>query len=223
MANPEAYTTVGAQRKRGIHITVAVIVLAAVTFVGGFFWAFTRERVLSPEELQANGALLFERARQLPDFSLVNDKAEPVTRAWFEGQWDIVFFGYTFCPDICPTTLATLKQYYEQLPAEEQAQTRIVLASVDPARDSASQLNQYLQFFHPAFRGVTGEFLEVYRFATGLGAPFKKAPGGGENYLVDHSGNVAIVNPAGHFVGILKSPVSVEQINRVMPSFKALR
>jgi protein SCO1/2 len=223
VANPEVCTTVGAQRKRGIHMTVGAIVLVAAVFVGGFFWAFTRERVLSQEELQANGALLFQTARKLPEFSLLNDKAESVTRDWFEGHWDIVFFGYTFCPDICPTTLATLKQYYEQLPAEQQAQTRIVLASVDPARDTAAQLNQYLAFFHPDFRGVTGEFLEVHRFATGLGAPFKKVPGGGKNYLVDHSGNVAIVNPAGHFIGLLKSPVSVEQINRVMPSFKALR
>lgn len=223
MANPEAFNTVSAERKRGIHITVGVIALLATIFVGGFFWAFTRERVLSPEELQANGALLFEKARQMPEFSLLSDQAETVNRSWFEGQWDIVFFGYTFCPDICPTTLATLKQYYEQLPSDQQTRTRIVLASVDPARDSSSQLSQYLQFFHPDFRGVTGEFLEVYRFATGLGAPFKKAPGGGDNYLVDHSGNVAIVNPAGHFVGILKSPISVEQINRVMPSFKALR
>lgn len=223
MANPEAFNAVGSERKRGIHITVGVIVVIAVVFVGGFFWAFTRERVLSSEELQANGALLFERARQLPDFALLNDKAEPIGRDWFEGQWDFVFFGYTYCPDICPTTLATLKQYYEQLPPAQQAQTRIVLASVDPARDTAAQLNQYLQFFHPSFRGVTGEFLEVYRFATGLGAPFKKAPGGGDHYLVDHSGNVALINPAGHFVGILKSPISVEQINRVLPSFKALR
>jgi len=223
VTHPESFNTVSAQRKRGIHITVTIVLLAAITFVGGFFWAFTRERVLSAEELQANGALLFEKARQMPEFSLLNDKSESVSRAWFKGQWDIVFFGYTFCPDICPTTLATLKQYYDQLTPEQQAQTRIVLASVDPARDNSKQLHQYLQFFHPDFRGVTGEFLEVYRFATGLGAPFKKAPGGGDNYLVDHSGNVALINPEGHFVGILKSPVSVEQINRVMPTFEALR
>ncbi len=223
MANPETFSEVSAERKRGIHFTVGIIVVLASIFVGGFFYAFTRERVLTPEELQANGALLFETARQLPEFSLLNDRGEPVSRSWFEGQWDIVFFGYTFCPDICPTTLATLKQYYEQLGPEQQSDTRIVLASVDPARDTAVQLNQYLQFFHQDFYGLTGEFLDVYRFATALGSPFKKTPGGGDNYLVDHSGNIAIVNPAGHFVGILKSPISVDQINRVMPSFRALR
>ncbi|WP_372747315.1 SCO family protein [Litorivivens sp.] len=223
MAYPEPFQKVSHQRKRGIHLTVAIVVVVAATFVAGFFWAFTRERVLSPEELQANGALLFEKARKLPEFTLTNDLGEPVTADWFKGQWDIVFFGYTFCPDICPTTLALLKQYYDQLPVEQQGQTRIVLASVDPARDTTTQLNQYLAYFHPEFRGVSGEFLDVHRFATGLGAPFNKVPGGGDNYLVDHSGNVALINPAGHFVGILKAPISVEQINRVMPSFKALR
>lgn len=223
MAYPEPFEEVNGERKRGIQITVVTIVVLATLFVGGFFWAFTRERVLSQEELQANGALLFETARKLPAFSLSNDKGEAVDAAWFEGQWDIVFFGFTFCPDVCPTTLALLKQYYEQLTPEQRADTRIVLASVDPARDTVSQLSQYLSFFHEDFRGVTGEFLEVHRFATGLGAPFNKVPGGGENYLVDHSGNVALINPNGHFVGILKAPISVEQINRVMPTFRALR
>jgi protein SCO1/2 len=123
-------------------------VVLATLFVGGFFWAFTRERVLSQEELQANGALLFETARKLPAFSLSNDKGEAVDATWFEGQWDIVFFGFTFCPDVCPTTLALLKQYYEQLTPEQRSDTRIVLASVDPARDTVSQLSQYLSFFH---------------------------------------------------------------------------
>lgn len=223
MSHPEPYKEVSADRRRGIRLTVVIVLVAAIIFVGGFFWAFTRERVLSAEELQANGALLFETARKLPEFTLLNDKGETVDASWFKGQWDIVFFGYTFCPDICPTTLATLKQYYEQQPPEVQREMRIVLASVDPARDTASQLSQYLAYFHDDFRGVSGEFLEVHRFATALGAPFNKVPGGGENYLVDHSGNVAIVNPNGHFVGILKAPLSVEQIERVLPTFKALR
>lgn len=216
MAPPES-------SRRGIRLTAGIVLLIAVVFVAGFFWATTRERTLSPEELQAHGALMFEAARKLPEFSLRDDTGAVVSPSWFEGRWNIVFFGYTFCPDICPTTLALLRQYYATLSPEQQADTRIVLATVDPARDTVEQLSQYLGFFHPDFRGLTGEFLEVHRLATSLGSPFTKVPNSGENYLVDHSGNLALVNPAGHFVGIVKTPVTVEKLERIMPTFRVKR
>ena len=110
--------------------------------------------------------------------------------------------------------MAQLKLFYQELDPEVQADTQIWLVSVDPARDTPEQLDSYLEFFHPAFRGMTGDFLEIHRFATALNIPFAKVPGGGDEYMVDHSANVALVNPEGHSVGFFKAPLDISKMQR---------
>jgi protein SCO1/2 len=207
-------------RDRGIHLTVLAIVSVAIILVSGFFYSFTRARVMTAEELKSQGAYLYENPRTLPNFTLEDDRGDRVTPSTFQGQWNLVFFGFTYCPDICPTTLAQLKAFYQELDPEVQAETQVWLASVDPARDTPEQLHNYLDFFHPTFRGITGDFLEIHRFATSLNIPFTKVPGGGSNYLVEHSANVALVNPKGHSVGFLKAPLELSKITRAYLSLR---
>lgn len=202
------------QRARGIRLTVAVIIAVVSVLVGGFFYAFTKARVMSIEELKSEGAYLYNNPRLLPNFSLLNDRGEEITAASFEGKWNLVFFGFTYCPDVCPTTLALLKAFYLELDPAVQKDTQIWLASVDPARDTPEQLHSYLEFFHPEFRGITGEFLDVHRFATALNIPFAKVPGGGSDYLVEHSANIAIINPEGHSLGFFKAPLEIAKLKR---------
>lgn len=209
-----------AKRDRGIRLTVLAVVSIAIILVGGFFYAFTRERVMTMEELKSQGAYLYENPRLLPNFTLENDRGERITPTTFQGQWSVVFFGFTYCPDVCPTTLAQLKAFYLELDPEVQADTQIWLASVDPARDTPEQLHSYLDFFHPAFRGITGDFLEIHRFATSLNIPFTKVPGGGSNYLVEHSANVALINPKGHSVGFFKAPLEISKMKRAYLSIR---
>ena len=209
-----------AKRDRGIRLTVLAIVSIAIILVGGFFYAFTRARVMTTEELKSQGAYLYENPRLLPNFTLENDRGERITPTTFQGQWGVVFFGFTYCPDVCPTTLAQLKAFYLELDPEVQADTQIWLASVDPARDTPEQLHSYLDFFHPAFRGITGDFLEIHRFATSLNIPFTKGPGGGSNYLVEHSANVALINPKGHSVGFFKAPLEISKMKRAYLSIR---
>ncbi|MFT7404044.1 SCO family protein [Zhongshania sp.] len=211
-------TTAG--RNRGIRLTVLAIISVGIILVSGFFYSFTRARVMTAEELKSQGAYLYENPRTLPNFTLQDDRSERVTPSTFQGQWNLVFFGFTYCPDICPTTLAQLKAFYQELDPEVQADTQVWLASVDPARDTPEQLHSYLDFFHPAFRGITGDFLEIHRFATSLNIPFTKVPGGGSNYLVEHSANVALVNPKGHSVGFLKAPLELSKMKRAYLSIR---
>ena len=192
-----------AKRDRGIRLTVLAIVSIAIILVGGFFSAFTRARVMTTEELKSQGAYLYENPRLLPNFTLENDRGERITPTTFQGQWSVVFFGFTYCPDVCPTTLAQLKAFY-----------------LDPARDTPERLHSYLDFFHPAFRGITGDFLEIHRFATSLNIPFTKVPGGGSNYLVEHSANVALINPKGHSVGFFKAPLEISKMKRAYLSIR---
>jgi protein SCO1/2 len=108
--------------------------------------------------------------------------------------------------------MASLSQFYSKLEPEYAKSTQIVMASVDPARDTPEKLRQYVRYFNPQFRGVTGEFLALQQFATSLNIPFRKVPNGGDNYQIDHSGSIAVINPNGHYVGFFKAPHGVEKL-----------
>ncbi|MGB1905811.1 MAG: SCO family protein [Spongiibacter sp.] len=200
------------KQKRGIRATVICIVVISSFLVGSFFYAFTKARVMTRDELRDQGAYLYENPRLIPGFSLLDERGATITPEDLKGKWNLLFFGFTYCPDICPTTLAQMKLFYQELEPEVQANTQIWLASVDPARDTPEQLKNYLEFFHPSFKGITGDFLEIHRFATALNIPFAKVPGGGADYLVEHSANIALVNPQGHSQGFFKAPLNISKL-----------
>jgi protein SCO1/2 len=118
-----------------------------------------------------------------------------------------VFFGFTTCPDICPTTLATLAQLTRQLtdlPAEQRP--GVLLISVDPERDDAARLKAYVKFFDPSFIGATGDLRATEAAAAAFNVPFAKVslPEGG--YTLDHGSGVFIVGPSGAIVAYLSGP-----------------
>jgi protein SCO1/2 len=206
------------QRKPGIFKTVAVLGLFITVIVGGFVYVMVKPRVMSEGALRAQGLFLFERVRDIGEFKLVDDTGKPFTPADIKGKWTLLYFGFTFCPDVCPTTLALLSQFYKELPPEFAADTQIALVSVDPARDTPEKLHDYVHYFNPTFRGVTGEFLDLQKFATSLNVPFAKVPGGGDNYLVEHSGNVVLLNPDGHYIGFFKAPQTLDNLLKTYQS-----
>ena len=94
------------------------------------------------------------------------------------------------------------------------------MVSVDPARDSSAKLHEYVRYFNPTFRGVTGEFIALQQFATALSIPFSKVPGGGDNYVIAHSGNIALIDAAGHYVGFFKEP---HELNQLLMNYQSIR
>ncbi|MFA7553169.1 MAG: SCO family protein [Spongiibacteraceae bacterium] len=223
----DAGTAVNKQQssqKRGIFITVAVVLVFMVTVIGLFIHGLNRPQVLSNEELKNSGVFLFDTPRSFKDFSLLDDNNQAFTAKNLLGKWSLVFFGFTYCPDICPTTMAVLNQFYQQQQAEKFGKDlQIIMVSVDPARDTPEKLHDYVRFFNQDFVGVTGEFLDLHRFATQLNIPFSKVPGGGENYTVEHSGNVAIINSQGHYVGFFRSPLELAKLNFAYHGMRAAR
>lgn len=200
------------ERRRGIWLTVVIVLLFIGLLVGSFIYVQTQPRGLSDADLRARGVFLFERPRDVGEFTLIDDNGQPFSEEALAGQWSLLFFGFTYCPDICPTTLAQLADFYRRLDPELKQDTRVMLVSVDPARDTPEKLHDYVRYFHPEFRGLTGEFLELHRVATAFNIPFTKQRGAGENYLVEHSANVVLVNDRGHYVGFIKGPIDVEQL-----------
>jgi len=200
---------------KGTKRTVWVLMAGIGLLLAGFVLHKLNPPPLSDIQLRQMGLYLFQNPRALPEYELLNEEGELFTPQSFEGQWDLVFFGFTFCPDVCPTTMATLKQAYDALPESDRESVRVVLVTVDPARDTVPVMKTYVEHFDTTFTGVTGDFLDVHRLATGLSIPFAKVPGGGDNYQVDHSANIAVINPRGHYVGFFKSPHDPRRITQL--------
>lgn len=205
---------------RGIKTTVILAVAFIAVIVSGFVYVMTKPRVMSEGAMRASGLFLFERVRDVGEFSLVADDGKPFGPTDLKGKWSLLFFGFTYCPDVCPTTLALLSQFYSKIPPEYADDTQIILVSVDPGRDTPEKLHDYVHYFNPEFRGVTGEFMALQKFATAVNSPFTKVPGGGDNYQVEHSGNVVLMNPDGYYIGFFKSPLTLENLSKTYESVR---
>ncbi len=220
MTHPERISEIDDSHRRGIRLTVALVLVFVVAVVATFVYLMVKPRALSDSALRANNAFLFESVRDIGDFSLIDDNGNAFTAADLRGKWSLLFFGYTYCPDICPTTMAQLNQFHKEMDKRYVDDTQIILVSVDPARDDAAKLHEYVRYFNPQFRGVTGEFLALQQFATALSVPFAKVPGGGDNYLIEHSGNVAIIDPRGHYIGFFKAP---HELSKLLTNYRSIR
>lgn len=196
-------------QSRGVKITVTVVVLFILLVIAMFVHRIQQPRIMTVAEMKVNGAYMLDTPRKIGEFNLIDQSGKPFTNDRLEGAWTLVFFGFTNCPDVCPTTMAFLSELVESLEGTEADDTRVVMVSVDPARDTVDVLAEYVPYFNPGFVGVTGEFLDIHRFATGLNTPFRKAPGQGENYQVDHSANVVLINPRGDYHGFFRAPLDL--------------
>lgn len=219
MNKPSAKT---AKQTRGIALTVLALGVFITVIVWGFVHRISMPRVMTATEMQVNGLYVLETPRDFGEINLVDHHGEAFTNDRLEDKWTLVFFGFTHCPDICPVTMSFLTDLVEQLQGTEVEDTEVVMLSVDPARDTVSQLAAYVPYFNPDFTGVTGEFLDIHRFATALNTPFRKLPGQGENYLVDHSGNIVLINPKGDYHGFFKAPLDMAKMKVTYRSARAI-
>ena len=166
---------------------------------------FVATKVTTPAKPQS--AFIIPIPGALPDFSLLDQTGALVNADTFRGQWDLVFFGFTHCPDICPTTLQTLANARRELAATgAETLPRIVLVSVDPERDTPELLGQYVDYFGEDNLAVTGKLEEVTRLTDALGIYFEKAPTEDGNYGVDHSAAVLVLDPNGEFSALFSAP-----------------
>jgi protein SCO1/2 len=199
-------------QSRNIQLTVAGLLVLITLIIAGFVYRISLPRVMTESEMKINGLYLLETPRDIGEFELVDHHGAPFNRARFKGNWSLVFFGFTYCPDVCPTTMTFLNEFTASLEDTEARDTQVVMVSVDPARDSVQQLASYVPFFNPEFIGVTGEFLDIHRFATALNTPFRKVMGEGEDYQVDHSSNIVLINPRGDYHGFFKAPLDLAKM-----------
>jgi protein SCO1/2 len=180
------------------HAPVAIAILAAVAV--GVSVAL-HERATAPPKLRAGTALPEPRA--LADFSLADQDGQPFSREDLRGRWTLVFTGFTNCPDICPLTVASMADLRRRLARDD---IQFLFVSVDPDRDTPEVIRRYLAYFDPGLIGATGARADVEKFTSGLGLAQVVNPGAGDEYTVDHSTALVLIDPEARLAGYFSAP-----------------
>lgn len=156
-----------------------------------------------PKSPPQTNALLYQEAKIVKPFVLQDQNGQQVTNQNLKGKWTLLFLGYTSCPDICPMTLAKLTQITKEL--SPNLAIDVWFVSVDPKRDNAEKRKLYIDYFNPDFTAVSAEHKHLFPFVRNLGLVYAiHDDGESENYTVDHSASVTLVDPNGAVRAIFK-------------------
>jgi protein SCO1/2 len=207
--------------KGGVRVTIIFVVVFISLVLAGFFHKFNQPRILNKHELRENGAVLLQTPRKFSEFEFTDHKGQPFGMEQLKDKWSLIFFGFTHCPDICPTTMASAAKMYAGLEDDEKDQLQVILISLDPERDTTEKLAEYVPYFNPDFIGATGNKYVLLKLATELNVAFSKVELEGGDYTIDHSGNMILVNPYGHYYGFLKPPFAEGNMQRALRSIMA--
>lgn len=186
------------------RILLAIAASLLILLVGlGFFWnPELPERILPKAPIAAGG-----------DFTL-QSATGPVSLKDFRGKVVLIYFGYTYCPDICPTSLASTAAGLKLLKPEEMAKVAMLFISVDPERDTPARLKEYAEFFDPAIVGVTGtpEVLAEIAKRYGVFYAKQKVATAGEGYVVDHSSETYLIGADGQLLSKIAHAAPPDQV-----------
>ena len=186
------------------------LILVAAVAAGAGLWLSQRYFSAPPAPALQN-AVLYPAPRAVPEFHLDQTNGQPLDLASWRGHWNVIYFGYSSCPDVCPTTLAVFKQAWKQLGVLKE-KFHFDFISVDPQRDTPEQLTKYVAFFSPDFIAATGNDEELTKLTRALGLMYARTTDANGAVQVDHSGSAVIINPQGQLVGMFRPPFTPAQI-----------
>ncbi|HAD49238.1 MAG: SCO family protein [Idiomarinaceae bacterium] len=195
-----------------LMIVLAAVIAAAIGVASYQLWPKAE-----PE------ALVYQPPRAPAPFQLQSTESpDAINNQALKGQWTLLFTGYTFCPDICPTTMSDLKNALPNLQQHTDTPVKVWMISVDPKRDSMERLKEYTGYFGDAFVGIRAEHPQLFPFVRDLGLMYSVPEEGEKNYLVNHSAAIILVNPDGNRIAIFNADhqageipvVDMEQLKR---------
>jgi len=192
------------------HILKGVIIALLATAAGIWSARLVLQKQVVQDELSATR---FPVARDIQPFELVDHNNEAFNNASLQNRWSFLFFGYTYCPDVCPTTLSVLNSVAQRLQDVEE-ELRFVFVTVDPERDTSARLAGFVTYFNRDFIGVTGTDQGLEQLTRQLGILHVREPQepGSESYLVDHTAAVFLFDPDGRYHAVFSPPLSAEKI-----------
>ena len=213
-----------AKTSRWIWALAAALVVAGT--LSGAYWYADKKNSLT------EAVVVYPEPRELAAFALTDTEEQPFTEQNLKDHWSLVFVGYTFCPDICPTTLADLARIYPELTAISD-QVQVIFVSADPARDTPERLKAYTHYFNPDFVAITAEHDALMPAVQQLGLIYGIFNRDADNYLVDHSASIALVNPNGQLhasfrpdfdeqseMPLVNGPELVKNFTRIVASWR---
>ena len=208
-------TTPHASRKRFL---IGGIIAIFAMLAGTWSALQLRDRTGHVDELAATR---FPVARDISAFELVDHHGKPFTNSSLQGFWSFMFFGYTHCPDVCPTTLSVLNSVAQQL-GNEADNVRFVFITVDPERDTPEHLARFVSYFNSDFIGVTGNSAAIDVLTKQLGVLSMRVASGEnpDSYLMDHTAGVFLVDPDGKYHAVFMPPLTAELI---VANFRKIR
>jgi len=195
---------------KSAFILKGVIIIILATVAGILSARFFLQRTVVQDELAATR---FPVAREVQPFELVDHNNVVFDNAALEQHWSFLFFGYTYCPDVCPTTLSVLNSIAQRL-QDVDADIRFVMVTVDPERDTPERLAEFVTYFNGDFLGVTGTDQGLEQLTRQLGILYERVQPepGSESYLVDHTAAVFLFDPDGRYHAVFSPPLSAETI-----------
>ncbi len=192
------------------HLTWVIVLIAALA--GATSGWIAMRLAAAPAALEQ--ATRLDVARPLPQFELTDQAGGVFRRESLRGQWTLMFFGFTNCPDVCPTTLATLAEVRRRLKDLPSGDWPVVaFVSVDPGRDTPAALGRYVSHFDPQFLGITGAPDAIQTLTHGLGVAVSLGPVSAHgNYTVDHTAAIFMIDPSAALAAVFGSPHAADAI-----------
>ena len=191
-------------RTQTIALAALVAIVAIAAGILSARWVLQRQ---AQAQTGVATATLLSPSRPLPPLALVDQDNRPFDAARLRGGWTLLFFGFTSCPDVCPVTMAALAETSKLLAdLPERLRPRVVMISVDPERDTPERLASYVKAFDPAFVGATGTKAAIDELALRIGVAVAKRPIDGDNYSVDHTSSVFLIDPDGALRALFSAP-----------------
>jgi len=199
--------------------SITLVAIAFSALILGFWLNPTKSTV----NLANLNATVFPEAREVKPFSLIDNKNNAFTNDELKGHWTLMFFGFTSCPYICPTTMTELNKIYTKIKhSMSDSKLQVVMVSIDPGRDTVEKMNNYVTSFNPDFRGVTGKNDSTNKLAKDMNVLALKISSNtkeSNNYDIDHSASIMLINPEGKLQGIFSMP---HDANEIAKEFKLI-
>jgi protein SCO1/2 len=203
---------------KSINKNLLLIAIFIVTVLGLFINKLTTPRTLSDDELLVNGLFLFDVPKQISDFEFVSSNKKIFTKSDLMGKWTLMYFGFTKCPDECPTTMYQLSKLIKVLRDKEFKldDKQWILVSIDPERDTPEMIDNYAKGFDKDFIGVSNNRPMLLNLATQLSVNNVMPSSSNHmdhSHLDNHVNNIILLDPNGDFAGIFRPPFDISRLS----------
>ena len=206
------YKNMASDKKKSVKNYILPVIIGVISLAVGLWLSqqilMNTNDTRIPKNLDAT---VLPNARPLLGFSLIDENKQTFSPSQLKGQWSFLFFGFTNCPDVCPTTLKVMQSVWKTLPTKmgDAGHPKLYFISVDPDRDKPETLKHYVQYFNPEFKAATGDLNELDKLTNQIGILYgydEKEDGNDQEYIVNHSAQLILVDPKGRMRAVISPP-----------------